>query len=77
MLGLPIKRTLTATIKNSMLKYKITIRDHSDGLSLSRTLAGTFEALNIKDAQTNAEEFYAEQNDTTPDNIEIVDIIQL
>lgn len=52
------------------MKYKVTINDELFG-----ELTGKFEAKTKKEAVVKAKEFYSVELDTTPEYIEIVNIL--
>lgn len=59
-----------------MPNYKITIKDHTKTTGNLRQYTGTFQGHRVI-AMDEAIAYYAEELNTTPDNIEIVSVIQL
>ncbi len=55
------------------MKYKITISDKFD----NRIYTGVFKANSELEAITDCQDFYAQELDSIPDNIQILDIIKL
>lgn len=60
-----------------MPNFKITIADHATPQLGIRQFTGTFKADTLEEAKIQAQEFYAEANDTDTNSIEIKHVIQL